>query len=246
MKVKFIDFLNKILSLFDLRIKKIGGRYSLDRNIFFDERKVFKKLFNNKKELTIIDIGCYHGEFIDTVEKIFPGSQYFCFEPEDNSFRYLQSKYRRNKNVILENCVIGDEHNEVTFNVIGDDSTGNSMLTTTDEELIHKRIRKKQITLDSFIEEHNIKNVDILKIDTQGYERECLLGALSHLEKGTFKSLKVEVMFQDTYVRPSSFLEIESIILKYGYRLRDICFIKKSYRDAKSLVCDVIYSLNET
>ena len=134
MKVKFIDFLNKILSLLNLRIKKIGGRYSLDRNIFFDERKVFKKLFNNKKELTIIDIGCYHGEFIDTVEKIFPGSQYFCFEPEDNSFRYLQSKYRPNKNVILENCVIGDEHNEVTFNVIGDDSTGNSMLTTTDEE----------------------------------------------------------------------------------------------------------------
>ena len=245
MKIKLVNFLNKFLELFNYRIKKINGSYLLDKNIFFDETVIFKKIFNNKKNLTVFDVGCYHGEFIDCIEKTFPNSSYFGFEAEENSFRYLGKKYKNNKNTLINNYLIGDKHEEVTFNILSEDSTGNSVIGTSNEGLINKKIKKKQITLDSFIDEHKIKSIDILKIDTQGYEKECLLGAKNHLEKGTFKSLMLEVMFENTYERSSSFFEIENIILGYGYKLRDICHLKKSFTEAKSLMCDVIYCIDE-
>ena len=55
----------------------------------------------------------------------------------------------------------------------------------------------------------------------------------------------LEVMFENTYERSSSFFEIENIILGYGYKLRDICHLKKSFTEAKSLMCDVIYCIDE-
>ena len=39
-------------------------------------------------------------------------------------------------------------------------------------------------TLDTFVEQHGIKNIDFLKIDTEGFELEVLQGAKQLLSEG--------------------------------------------------------------
>ena len=58
-------------------------------------------------------------------------------------------------------------------------STGNSVLKINDSNLISKVSEIKQITIDSYVKA-NDKRIDLLKIDTQGYEKECLLGAKNY------------------------------------------------------------------
>ena len=97
-----------------------------------------------------------------------------------------------------------------------------------DSNLISKVSEIKQITIDSYVKANDIKRIDLLKIDTQGYEKECLLGAKNSLKLGIIKMLKLEIMFSNYYSKNSSFFEIENIINPLGYRLLNIAALKKA------------------
>ena len=65
-------------------------------------------------------------------------------------------------------------------------------------------------TLNDYCNSHKISNIDILKIDTQGYEKKILIGANKILDK--IKFIEVEIMLDDVYKKKLSFFDIESIL----------------------------------
>ena len=97
------------------------------------------------------------------------------------------------------------------------------------------------VTLDNYCKENSINNIDILKLDVQGYEDECLKGAEKLLRNNKIKLIKLEIMFHNNYLTDSSFLKIEQILDKYKFYLLDITFIKKSSTINRTLTVDVIY-----
>ena len=54
-------------------------------------------------------------------------------------------------------------------------------LFNIEKELI-KPIKVKTLTLSKFIQENNINDIDILKIDTEGYEYKILIGAKNEIK----------------------------------------------------------------
>ena len=75
-------------------------------------------------------------------------------------------------------------------------------------------IQVQKTTLDDFCKTHNIPNIDILKIDTEGHEREVLIGAKRSLSKTRY--LLIEINTSDY-----SFSEINSLLYsdKYNFQL---------------------------
>ena len=95
---------------------------------------------------------------------------------------------------------------------------------------------------DVYIKEAGIKKIDLLKLDTQGYELEILNGFGDSL-----KSVRViisELMLYDFYDKSLSFYEFEKIISPFGFKLYDINHIAKNPMNGRTDWVDVIY-LNE-
>ena len=90
------------------------------------------------------------------------------------------------------------------------------------------RVRKVEIQrLDSFISSKDINSsdLDILKIDTQGFEPEVLKGAGELL--ASFDLVITELMFFDFYEKQLSFFDIEKFLIPAGFKLFDISHISK-------------------
>ena len=87
------------------------------------------------------------------------------FEPNPEFFLILQEGVGKRKNVYLNNYGLGDKEEELHY----DPSTQSFLLPVTNPKLPIK-------TLDWYIKEHNIKHIDFLKIDTEGFDYKVLLG----------------------------------------------------------------------
>ena len=74
-------------------------------------------------------------------------------------------------------------------------------------------------TLDKYCELNSISSIDILKIDTQGYEDQVLQGAKNFIKDGLIKVIEVEIIFNKIYEKKMSFLDIEKNLVNHGYEL---------------------------
>ena len=78
------------------------------------------------------------------------------------------------------------------------------------------KIKVKQDSLDNFVKKKKIPRIDILKIDTEGYEMQVLLGAKKILKKT--KIIQIEVL--DTKKKFKKKLEKTIKFLNlYGFKL---------------------------
>jgi hypothetical protein len=73
--------------------------------------------------------------------------------------------------------------------------------------------------LDSYIKQKCLTHIDLLKIDTQGYDLEVLRGASTILDLRAVGTLLVEVNFTCLYEGQCSFGEIERLLKGKGYGL---------------------------
>ena len=95
------------------------------------------------------------------------------------------------------------------------------------------------VQLDDYMESLGIEYVDLLKVDTQGYEPEVLSGLGNSLSR--VGVVITELMFYDYYERDLSFSDIESYLLPAGFKLYDISHIAKNPMNGRTDWVDVIY-----
>ena len=74
-------------------------------------------------------------------------------------------------------------------------------------------------TLDLWVKKRRLTHIDLLKVDTQGFDLEVLRGASVTLSNKTVKTLLVEVNFVSLYEGQCSFGEIKSFLKDKGYGL---------------------------
>jgi FkbM family methyltransferase len=148
-----------------------------------------KKLQQNP---VIFDVGSNNGQYLELLLKEFKDKNpvIHCFEPDLKSFKKLEARHQDKKNVILNNFALGNEEGSVILygKVEGgiDSSLIKSENVTLDEFPIS--VRK----LDNYCLEHNIKNIDFLKIDTEGSEMNVLRGAKTTIENNNIARIQLE------------------------------------------------------
>jgi FkbM family methyltransferase len=97
-------------------------------------------------------------------------------------------------------------------------------------------------TIDRYCAAHGIGAIDLLKIDVQGFEPECLRGARDMLARQAIRVIQAEIITHRIYQRRTSFLDIESILIPLGYRLFSVIDVIGSPR-GELLMLDALYVL---
>lgn len=154
------------------------------------------------KNRSIIDIGGFIGDSALVFRK-YSDAPLYIFEPGKQSYELLQKTLKLNNltNVVTERYALGDKECMVSISGDGDacasiNQSGNDI---------------KQITLDSYVKEHNI-NVGLIKSDIEGYEKYMLLGA-----KETILTQKPKLLIS-IYHNYEQFFGIKPMLEEWGYR----------------------------
>ena len=201
--------------------------------IYFIDMKNKKKIINffkkklNKKQLTIIDIGAHKGETISLFCKNFAIENILAFEANPIVFKKLEKKIKKGnyKNKInLFNLGLGDKEEKKDLSILNDSSS--STYNTIDEKteyykrkkkflslfsknIIQKKILTNVLPLSKINEVNDLRNIDILKIDTEGYELNILKG----IYQDHFTKIKY-IYFEHHY----------DLMIKKNYKYSDIKF----------------------
>ncbi len=203
-------------------------------------------LLKGKEVKTIIDIGANEGQTTEKLLKLFPNSIIYCFEPGNEAFSKLKSKFDAKKVASLnfalgdkeETCELIKHESSVTDSFLIDDFSTELNLNKSRKILGKERV--KISTLDIFCAENNISSIDFIKIDTQGYELKVINGAKKLFENNKIKFILIEVCFVSIYKKQPGLSEIHKRLDDYGFKIID--FYNKARGEDNTLMwCDILY-----
>ena len=236
------NIIQKLVNLFGYKITKLKSTipYNLDD---------ITKFLITKSDPVILDVGANKGQSINRYKKLFSNPIIHSFEPNIDEVNILKSKYINDKNLYLNNVAVGDKKGNLEFNInvrSGHSSFKNLIPNTTwikkrskrfkvdDKNYTTKKINAEIITLDDYVNEKNFTNIDILKIDTQGFEDKVLLGAKNLLKNNRIKLVQLELIFSEIYEDPLNIYDVEKTLIPNNYKLFGI-------NNGGSLISNYIY-----
>ncbi len=207
---KFINKLNKknyvrILGMKFSYLNKVSV-ISMLYDLFCSGTYYFKS--ENSKPI-IIDIGANLGDSILYFKWIYPKSVIHAFEPNVKAFNVLQKNVTENKfvNVYLYNVGLGKKNQKKKLFSNKDETFYTSSLLREsfklNQELISNTVEIKNLTKMKILEKYD--QIDLIKMDVEGSERE-ILSSLSDVLKKTRNVILEYHMVDD--MKNNSFDEI--------------------------------------
>ena len=206
---------------------------------YFQQKKIIE-LINSKfsKPIIVFDVGAHYGETIKLFSNKINLKKIYSFEASPQNFSILKKNILKKKlnNVEIHNLGLGDkiEKNYINQTVESSSSTMHKLNKTSkyfkkklkilnikNKDEFYQRIPVKILTLDYFIEQNNIQQIDLLKIDTEGYEFNVLKGLSKHSKK--IKLIYFEHHYDDMIIKNYKFQDINELLKEKSFIM-----IKKS------------------
>jgi len=240
--------LKKIINFFGFDIKRINNEI---KNISFDEI-LQRRLSNNP---IIFDVGANRGQSIERFSKLFSSFTIHSFEPIAEEFDRLKKKFGNIDNIYLNNFALGEKEERKEFYVSAKSDTSSFNKINLGTNWLKKRSKqyntseKKFIkpaivnikTLDNYCKKNNIDKIDILKIDTQGYEDKVLEGSLKFIKKNKIGIVITEIILDDVYDKYFSFSDLEKFLVPYNFRMVGIDLINNNIFSGLIFSADLMY-----
>lgn len=192
--------------------------YLLPSNEFSESVFYYKhgiKELHDRKKIegkAIIDVGGFIGDSVLVLEELLP-QKIYTFEAVPENYNNLLKTLQLNhlENVISENCALGKERGDIQISVAGSSSSSN-----------RKGVNFKDVitvpvtTLDEYVEEHNIEDVGLIKVDIEGAEPDFLQGARKTITK--YKP----VILLSIYHNAHDFFELKPLLEDWdlGYKFK--------------------------
>ena len=195
-----------------MKIEKVNGFWVPSNDIHLEEWKVGQPFTQNKcllkfldycqtqnkKFKTVIDVGAWCGTWAKAMEPF--AKKVIAFEPDKVHFACLE-----------RNCTINCDPRQ---EAVGSENKHISL--TEDDFTQAKRVEKegdiRKVTLDSLAYE----DVDLIKIDVEGYEMEVLKGADNTLADTQYLMIELN---NNTKKYGSSNIDVEKHIKSLGFKL---------------------------
>jgi FkbM family methyltransferase len=204
-----------------------GGLYRIERRLRFgnDHTSIVRQILGRPVR-TIFDVGANVGQTALTYASAFPDASIYSFEPGREPFGQMQAAVRDVRNIHPFNVAMGRSSGRATLNLTkgnqansllpvapggGDYAVDPSMLDAVGSEDV-------EITsVDDFCRQNSITEIDLLKIDAQGYEIEVLAGSQETLARGV-PLIYAEVTFVRYYQEQPLFPDVYTYLYDRGYR----------------------------
>lgn len=153
---------------------------------------------------TIFDVGANIGQSTLLYSKVFPKANIMSFEPISYTFKDLERNTEKLKNVTLFQFAFGEKMGMAEVKLFDESKSAlNSLKHGSMNSENAAKIEVVEVnTIDEFLKKNpEIKNIDLLKIDTEGFEIQVLTGAISALKSGRIKLVFLEVGFSKFNLR---------------------------------------------
>lgn len=181
-------------------------------------------LLDHYKIDVIFDIGANEGQFGSWARAVGYSGRIVSFEPVSTAYDALTRRIGKDAKWVAERTAIGDRDGELTINVsensVYSSALARSALLEKDDDS-SSYVRAETVrsqTIDSIFDSHASANDRVLiKIDTQGFEREVLAGAIRSLPKTT--GLMLELSFRQLYEGEAPIDEIVTTLAAHGFSL---------------------------
>ena len=251
----------KLFDYFNFILVKKNSYYSFktayNKNFKHFEH-IYEKFIDIEKPI-IFDVGASWGQSIKLFKKYYPKSIIYSFEPVSDCCKMMESEFSKDDDINIYNFAVGNKNEKKIFNVY-EDVANSSFLEKDQDSAWYKKTKenyirernqlkfnekKKEvevITLDSFCKKNYIDNIDLLKIDAQGYEEFVLEGSQNLLKENKIKRLRIKMTFSDKYSKRHNFFDIEKHLHINNYKLIGISNFGSTIENA-NFYCNVFYAL---
>lgn len=154
-----------------------------DDNHQFDS--IHLHFLQGKKTPVIFDVGAHKGESIQRFRSLFHDAIIHSFEPDNESYATIQKSWKNIPGIFLHNAGISSQTGTLTFHRNLKSSTSSFHAVNVDSAWAKNRSARHNvspeeftslsydvpvITIDGYMQDHDIQHIDLLKIDTQGHE----------------------------------------------------------------------------
>lgn len=203
-------------------------------------------IHRRKGDVFFIQAGAHDGltydpmrPFID--EYHLPG---ILIEPQPKIFAKLVENYRGAKNLIFENVAVAHQDGEVSLYTFAEGSAlpehATQLASFRRDALVHNghsyegevvETRVAAITLSSLLEKHNVERVDILQLDTEGFDFEII-------KMIDFTRIKPSIIsFESAFLSVPEQQACTRLLSSHGYRLATfhvdtVAVLQSNYREA--------------
>jgi FkbM family methyltransferase len=176
------------------------------------------QLMDPKTFRIILDVGANIGQSAIPYAEHFPHATVYSFEPSQTTFERLVGNTVQHSQIHPINCAVGSTSTMAKLR-IHERSSLNSLVGAGSEVDAdsHSTEDVQVVAIDDFVKEHGIDHIDLLKIDTEGYETEVLVGANEMLNNHAITFVLSEVTFRPTDRQHTNFFTLNDLLTEAGY-----------------------------
>lgn len=217
---------------------------------FFHKRKIKVFLKENKSfDFTIIlDVGAHEGESISFFLKNFNVDKIISFEPSPINFEKLkkniaklESRFKKTE-IIIENLALGKkketvklkQHSESSSSTINNFNLKSNYFKKKNKFLnlknnFFKELDVNVIVFEEYIVKNGIQKIDLLKIDTEGYEYDVLQGLNNKLNR--VEMIMFEHHYDDMLKKEYTFSKIHDFLKQNSFKkiFKSKMFFRKTF-----------------
>ena len=162
-----------------------------------------------------VDVGANTGQTALRMAESFPAARIYSFEPVRATFDKLRAITAHVAGVECVNAALGATPGEAMMT-----TDRNRKNTLVPEVTAGSRANVRVDTVDNFCAERGIDHIDLLKIDTEGYEASVLEGASHLLQQGRVDFVMAECDFVRRPQEPhGDFFELHRKLDSKGFRV---------------------------
>ncbi len=179
-----------------------------------------KRFYSPNQVKTIFDVGANIGQTSLFLNRHFPQAEIFAFEPVNDTYEILKKNTNHLDKVQVFNQALGDQENQKIIR-IRENSELNTLVDTSNCLLAdaEKSETINVSTIDVFGQSNQIKKIDILKMDVQGYELEVVRGADYYIKNNLVSFIYAEIDFDESNKECQYFGDLNDWLQKNNFRL---------------------------
>ena len=221
----------------------------------FSKKKVSDFLIkkNNGKIPVLIDVGSHHGESIKFFSKNFKINKILGFEPDKENFEILKKKINKYQNIKIYNIALGEYNGFINFKKHYDSESSTVVEINQNSNYFKRKnyyldffnskkkfFEEKKIeinSLENIIGHNEFKVIDLVKIDTEGYDFHVIKGLGKLIQKVKF--IYFEHHFHDMLKKDYKYYDIDNYLKINNFKkvFKTKMFFRKTF--------EYIYSNNQ-
>lgn len=182
------------------------------------------KIINSYGIDTLFDVGANKGQYASGMRKLGYTEKIISFEPLKSAFDILKNAAKNENNWIVNNYALGNEDISGVINIAG--NSGSSSILNMLPKHINSAPESKYVgreeieikKLDSIFNHFtSVENKVMLKIDTQGYEKNVIDGASKCLNR--IRIIQLEMSIVQLYENEMLLIEMVKYLDTKGFKL---------------------------